>query len=177
MQRSCAFCSANAVQQGGEHLWDNWINKALPKTLYIAHKRYSLDSPIIQYDADSLNEQLPVVCTACNNGWMSALSLKAKDLFARAMLDGEPFTVRARDAAVLAAFTFMKAVVIDHNSPDNYEHFFTRAARERFRSLVLPPRLKEWFAVYRGKARMSTRANLSIVSTSTPSPPLWDGIL
>jgi len=171
VQRKCAFCPAEAVEQGGEHVWDDWINKALPHTHYFARKRYSLESPIIEYNADRLNEKLPVVCRRCNNGWMSKLSLKVKDRFSRTMLDGDPFSLGISDAAILAAFTFMKAVVVDHNSPDDYERFFTTAARERFgTSLILPPLLKLWFAAYRGKARMSTRANLSIVSTGTPSP-------
>lgn len=68
-----------------------------------------------------------------------------KERFGRAMLDGEPFSLGARDAAILAAFTFMKAVVTNHliGNHDGTEPFFTRAARERFRtSLVLAPLLK-----------------------------------
>jgi hypothetical protein len=170
MPRKCAFCPADAVEFGGEHLWDNWLNKALPKTTYRARKQYSLDSPVIQYDTDSLNEKLPVICAACNNGWMSVLSLKVKDRFGQAMLEGEPFSLGLKDASVLAAFTFMKAVVTNHLS-DKYEPFFTRAARERFRtSLILPPLTKMWFAKYRGEARMSTRSNLAIFSRDVPGP-------
>jgi len=167
----CAFCPADAVEIGGEHVWDNWLNKALPNTTYRARKRYSLASPLVQYDTDSLNEQLPVVCTECNNGWMSVLSLKTKDCFGRAMLDGEPFTLGAKDAAILAAFTFMKAAVTNHLTAHEYEPFFTRGAREAFRtSLIIPPLTKMWFAAYQGKARMSTRSNFSIASTDAPGP-------
>jgi hypothetical protein len=170
MPRKCAFCPADAVETGGEHMWDGWINKALPETRYRARKQYSLDSPLIEYDADSLNEKLPVVCAGCNNGWMSALSLKVKDRFGRAMLDDEPFSLGARDAAILAAFTFMKAVVVNYIE-SNYEPFFTRAARERFRhSLTLPPTLKMWFAAFRGEARMSTKSNFGIDSAMEPGP-------
>jgi hypothetical protein len=167
MPTKCAFCPTDAVEKGGEHVWDEWINKALPETRYRARKRYSLDSPLIEYDTDSLNERLPVVCTGCNNGWMSALSLRVKNCFGRAMLDGEPFSLGARDAAILAAFTFLKAVATNHMIDD--EPFFTRAARERFRtSLTLPPMLKMWFAAFQGKYRMSTKSDFGIVSTSEP---------
>src|SRR4029077_2787518 len=125
MSRQCAFCPADAVESGGEHVWDAWLKKALPKARYRALKIYSLDSAPIVCDADSLNEKLPVVCNDCNHGWMSALSLKVKDGFARVMLDGEPFSLGAKDAAVLAAFTFMKAVVTNYVE-SNYEPFFTR---------------------------------------------------
>ena len=151
-------------------MWDAWLNKALPETRYRARKRYSLNSQLIEYETDSLNEKLPVVCTGCNNGWMGALSLKVKDRFSRAMLDDEPFSLGARDAAILAAFTFMKAVVTNYVE-SKYEPFFTRAARERFRiSLTLPPMLKAWFGAFQGEARISTRSNFSVVSTSEPGP-------
>jgi hypothetical protein len=150
MAQMCAFCPADAVERGGEHVWDNWINKALPETWYHARKQYSLDSPLIEYDTKSLNEQLPVVCEACNSGWMSELSRKVKDRFAPAMLDGEPFSLGARDGAILAAFTFLKAVVTNHCTVEQYEPFFTRAARERFRtSLEVPPLTKMWFAAFK----------------------------
>lgn len=45
---------------------------------------------------------------------MSELSLKTKDRVGRSMLDGEPFSLGARDAAILAAFAFMKAAVTNH---------------------------------------------------------------
>src|ERR1700719_4217447 len=99
MKRLCAFCVADAVETGGEHMWDAWLNKALPKTRYRARKQYTLDSPLIEYETDKLDEKLPVVCTACNTGWMSVLTMKVKDGFGRAILDGEPFSLRARDAA------------------------------------------------------------------------------
>lgn len=151
-------------------MWDDWINKDLPKTRYRARKQYSLGSPLMEYDTDRLNEKLPVVCNGCNNGWMSVLSLRVKERFSRAMLDGEPFSLGARDVAVLAAFLFMKAVVTNYIA-DDCEPFFTRAVRERFRaSLTLPPALKAWFAAFQGKSRMSTRSNFMINSTSEPGP-------
>jgi hypothetical protein len=169
MKKMCAFCPSDAVETGGEHIWDNWLNKELPETRYHARKQYTTNSPVIHYDTDSLNEKLPVVCNECNHGWMSVLSLKVKERFGRVMLDGEPFSLGARDAAILAAFTFMKAAVTNQLTVHEYEPFFTRAAREKFRiSLALPPILKAWFAAFQGEARISTRSNFSIVSTSEP---------
>jgi len=162
----CAFCPADAVETGGEHLSDNWINKDLPPLTYQSRKRYTIDSPVIESEADSLDEKLPVVCNKCNNGWMSVLSEKVKDRFRRAMLDAEPFSLGATDAAILAGFTFMKAVVTNHviGHYDIFEPFFTRAVRERFRtSLVLPPLLKCWFFAFQGESFMSTHNNLSII--------------
>ena len=167
--KKCAFCDAEAVEKGGEHIWDDWLNKELPKGRYHATKRLTIDSPVIRYTATSLNEKLPVVCEKCNSGWMSALTNKTKETFSRAMLKGEPFSLGARDAALLAAFTFMKAVVTNHSIDDDV--FFTRAERERLRtSLAVPPLVKMWFAAYQGAARFSTKNNLGIISPNEPGP-------
>jgi hypothetical protein len=166
--KTCAFCDAEAVEKGGEHIWDDWLNKELPKGRYRATKRYTIDSPVIKYAATSLSEKLPVVCVQCNSGRMSALTNKIKQTFSRAMLKGEPFSLGVRDAALLAAFTFMKAVVTNHIDDDP---FFTRAARERLRtSLIVPPFAKMWFAAYQGAARFGVKNNLGIISPKAPGP-------
>jgi hypothetical protein len=174
MKWKCAFCSEDAVETGGEHVWDNWINKALPPDLtYLSRKRLTQDSPLIERDTDRIDEKFPVVCNTCNHGWMSLLTEKVRIAFGRAMLDGEPFFLGARDAAVLSAFVFMKAVVTNHLVAQQgaYEPFFTRAVRERLRvSLALPPSVKCWFAVCEWESYMSTRNNLSILNTVDPGP-------
>jgi hypothetical protein len=165
----CAFCPEDAVERGGEHMWDNWANKALPKTRYRARKRYSLNSPLIEYATSSLNEQVPVVCTECNSGWMSVLTNKVREYFGPAILNGEPFVLGARGAATLAAFTFMKAVVTNHIAHGN-DPFFARAVRHRFgTSLTIPP-FKAWIAAFDGKARFSARSNFAVFSTEVRGP-------
>jgi hypothetical protein len=165
--KKCAFCESEAVEKGGEHIFDDWLNRALPKSRYNARKRLTLESPSIAYAANSLNEKLSVVCEPCNSGWMSAVTQKTKQHFSGAILRAEPFSLRVRDAALLAAFTFMKAVVTNHSMDD--DPFFTRAARERFRaSLVIPPLVKIWLGAYQGAARFSTKNTLGIISATGP---------
>lgn len=169
----CAFCPADAVEKGGEHIWDDWLNKAQPKkSLFRARKRYAIDSPVIEYDTVGFNEQLPVVCEPCNSGWMSILTHRVKQTFSRAILDGEPFMLDLRDAALFAAFSFMKAVITNHALPD--EPFFTRAARERFRaSLAIPPWTQCWLAAYQGESRFSTKNSMSIFGQNNPDSPIF----
>jgi hypothetical protein len=173
MAKMCAFCSADAVEKGGEHIWDDWINKAQPKkSLYRAQKRYAIDSPTIEYATASIGEQLPVVCEQCNSTWMSVITNRIKQTFSGAILDGEPFVLDLRSAALLAAFSFMKAVVTNHALPD--DPFFTRAARERFRvSLTIPPSVQCWFAAYQGEFQFSTKNSLSIFGQNDPNSPIF----
>ncbi len=169
----CAFCPADAVEKGGEHIWDDWLNKTQPKkSRYRARKRYALDAPVIEYNSAKISEQLPVVCEKCNNGWMSALTGKTKQAFSGAMLDAEPFTLELRDAALLAAFTFMKAVVTNHALPG--DPFFTRAARERLRtSSAVPAFVQVWFAAFQSVSRMSAKNGMSIFGVNDSDSPYY----
>lgn len=173
MSKMCAFCSADAVEKGGEHIWDDWINKARPKkSLYRARKRYAIDSPTIEYDTASIGEQLPVVCMQCNSGWMSVLTNSIKQTFSGPILGGEPFTLDPRGAALLASFSFMKAVVTNHALPD--DPFFTRAARGRFRaSLAIPSLVQCWFAAYQGEFQFSAKNSMSIFGQNDPNSPIF----
>jgi hypothetical protein len=95
-----------------------------------------------------------------------------KQSFSQTILDGQPFTLDSRGAALLAAFSFMKAVVTNHALPD--EPFFTRAARERFRvSLVIPPWIQCWLAAYQGESRFSTKNSMSIFGQNNPDSPIF----
>jgi hypothetical protein len=168
--RKCAFCDADCVDHGGEHLWDDWLNEELPKkTHFHATKRLFIDSPPIKFGQVGLKEKVPAVCAKCNGGWMSAITARVKERFSAAILRGDPFSVDARDAALLTAFTFMKAAVKDYGYGKDV--FFTRADRERLRtSLTIPPLTKVWFAAYQGTPRYSFRSVFNIGSTSEPGP-------
>jgi hypothetical protein len=116
-----------------------------------------------------LKEKLKVVCGDCNSGWMSALTEKMKKRFAGAILDGSPFSLDVTDAALLAAFTLMKATVKDYCYSNDV--FFARAARERLRTeLTIPNLVKMWIAAYEGTARYTFQSNINVVTVSTPSP-------
>ena len=174
----CAFCPADAVEKGGEHIWDDWLNKAQPKkSLFRARKRYAIDSPVIEYDTVGFNEQLPVVCEPCNSGWMSILTHRVKQTFSRAILDGEPFMLDLRDAALFAAFSFMKAVITNHALPD--EPFFTRAARERFTGLSRDPALDSVLAcgVPGGIPIQHEEQHVDLRTEQSRQPHFRDGIL
>jgi hypothetical protein len=129
--KKCAFCDSDA--ESGEHLWDNWLNEVLPKkTRFDASKRLSLNAKPIKFVTVGLNEKVPVVCpNRCNSGWMSGLTAKVKVRFCGSIMNADPFSLTPKDAALLAAFTFMKAAVMDYCYGDG--PFFIRQAREQLR--------------------------------------------
>jgi hypothetical protein len=160
----CAFCDSPSVSHGGEHLWDDWINEELPKKIkYDAVRKASRYPRPLEFGQAGLNEKIPSVCLSCNQTWMSSITGKVKAEFRDAIIDGAPFSLDLKGAALLASFTFMKAVVQDYGYNVN-DPFFTRAACERFRqSLTLPPLLKVWFAAYRGREQYAFHGSIYVV--------------
>jgi len=166
--KECAFCPNKA--ETGEHLWDNWINRRIPKTRFNSSKYLALDAKPIKFVSVGLNEKLPVVCNKCNHGWMSALTDRVRLRFSEAILNGETVSITPEDAALLTAFTFMKATVKDYCYSGD-DPFFRRNIRKRLKStLAVPALARVWIAAFYGAARYSFRSNFYRVDVNTPSP-------
>lgn len=170
MPTKCAFCSADAVEHGGEHIWDGWLNRALPTKKFKVRQQRSLVEPFREYDARVLKEKLPVVCENCNNTWMSNVTNQVKQAFAELILDGAALCFLPAGVNLLAAFAFMKSVVADHAVKKD-EPFYTRAVRERLRdSRTVPADVQMWVAAYQGVQRYSGRFSTAILTADHPGP-------
>src|SRR5262249_48356041 len=117
-----------------------------------------------------LNVKVPVVCQSCNSGSMSQITERFKDTFKHAIRDGVEMCILPSGIALIAVFTFMKAVVANHAIIENDEPFFTRAARERFgKSLQVPPiGIRMWIGCFQSEALHNTRCVPTILSGNGP---------
>jgi hypothetical protein len=158
------------VKLSGEHIWDNWLNRALPTKKFRVRQRRSTVEPFREYDAVALKEKLAVVCEDCNHNWMSNVTDRVKRSFSDLIIKGKPMSLKDEDIGLLAAFAFMKAVVADHATPKS-EPFFPRAVRERFRdSLAVPSDIQMWLAAYQGAHRFGGKFNTAFLVPNEPSP-------
>lgn len=170
MAAKCAFCTEEAVKHGGEHIWDDWLNRALPTKGIRVRKRLSEIEPLKEYDARVLKEKLPVVCEKCNNTWMSGVTNRVRHAFSDMIIKGAACFLQHDDINLIAAFAFMKCIVADH-AGNKDEPFFTRAVRESFReSLVVPTGIQMWIAAYQGVHRFSGKCSTGILARTKPGP-------
>ena len=133
-------------------------------------QRFSQLDPFRQYDAVALKEKLSVVCETCNNKWMSDVSNRAKKVLHEMVVAGKRTILFQADLRVVAAFGFMKCVVGDHATRGE-DPFFSRAARERFRtSLTIPSEVQMWIAAFQGACRYSGKFTTSLLAPSEPGP-------
>lgn len=67
----CAFCPRGA--NTGEHIWSDWINRALGATDQSVTWSTSDNPAPKTWRASKMKATLPVLCNECNNGWLSDL--------------------------------------------------------------------------------------------------------
>src|SRR5579864_3754919 len=126
--RKCAFCPNDAVERGGEHVWDDWLNRSLPVRKH--RVRYSdTTGTKREYATTTLDEKLPVVCEACNNRWMSQITHHVKLCFESVVVDGRKLCILPSGCVLLATFLFMKAAVAASHIAQN-DDAFLRAPKE-----------------------------------------------
>jgi len=169
MANKCAFCPQDAVEHGGEHVWDDWLNRSFSVTKH--QIRYSATSgKSREYNTRKLKEKLAVVCHDCNSGWMSQITKRTKIAFEAVIVERRPLCILPSGIALLAAFTFMKAAVGATDIAQNDEAFFTRAQRERFRKSLAVPEfgVRMWIGAFQGKALHGGRFVPATLSTDEP---------
>jgi len=167
--KKCAFCPQDAVERGGEHIFDDWLNRSFPPSKR-SFKWSSSSGETRQYEKRKLDEKIPTVCSDCNNRWMSQLTKRIKMGFESVIVENRSLSLLPSGIALLAAFTFMKAAVAASQLAGDDEPFFTRGDRERLRiSLEAPsPSVRMWIAAFRGRALHSGRFVPAVVSTDDP---------
>ena len=144
--RTCAFCPRTA--ESGEHIWSAWIGELFNSRAY-NFSRFNIGTGgLKEWRRPKLDEKSKVVCSECNNGWMSDIEGRSKAAFSAMMRDGSAVSLLSRGLALLAAFAFKCAVIADH-ADSRGGPFFSAFERYRFReSLQVPRRVRMWIAAF-----------------------------
>jgi len=95
-----------------------------------------------------------LVCTKCNNEWMSDLeNEQAKPVMQCMISQGKRISLSPRDLAAIAAFTFKTAVVFDHMQRER-NPFFSPSVRKKFSCcLEIPRSAQMWLSSFCGRFR------------------------
>jgi hypothetical protein len=143
----CAFCPAPA--DSGEHIWSAWASRLLG-----AKNRYKIvrsfrEKLIRSWKSVGLNEKAPVVCTDCNNGWMSGIETRALPILADAVFDGTPRRYSSEEIKAILIYGCLKHFVSDyHHTYETGRSFHSPAERAHFReALEIPVGTQSWIAV------------------------------
>jgi hypothetical protein len=168
----CIFCPNPRTTKRGEHVWDDWLNRKDGKEIYdpSTTSYYGLGGKLIrQHPSVRMDVTSDVVCTRCNNEWMSDLSGRAKPLLEPIIRDSRPRDFNELDIVTLTAFAFMKSAVLDWQPKQirrkpcisrtaclAFHHSLT--SRSATGEIAFPDGLQVWLAWYRRIHRMEAQA-------------------
>jgi hypothetical protein len=145
--RKCAFCNREA-ELTREHIWSDWIGRSFPKNRRYLMSTHDAKGDVKTWEKSELNEKTRIVCSDCNNGWMSRLENSAKPLLENMILRGSPLSIFPTGSYTVACFAFKNAVITDQMSKDR-ALFYSESERKAFKEdLALPKDFHVWLATY-----------------------------
>ncbi|MGO9084319.1 MAG: hypothetical protein ACLQBK_03765 [Candidatus Sulfotelmatobacter sp.] len=147
--KKCAFCTRRA--DSPEHVFSQWMLDLLPASeRFVCNERIVSRDEYIRYPKRKISITAKVVCTPCNNGWMSDLEGALKSVIGDVLVGnwGLAKVFSAEQLKIIAAFAFKTLVLANHKDLGRKQPFFTRAQRFPFRrELVIPAGVSVFMAV------------------------------
>ncbi len=143
--KKCAFCLRPA--DSPEHVFSQWMLDLLPPNeRYVCNERIVSRDEYVRYERRKIKITAKVVCTPCNNGWMSNLEGRLKPILQDAFFDELPRLFSPTDMSSIAIFAFKTLVLANHKDLKTTP-FFSATERFRFRrELRIPDGVQVWMA-------------------------------
>jgi hypothetical protein len=143
--KECAFCTHPADSR--EHIFSDWMLEMLPpKQRYIFTERVVKRDEYISYPGNKIKIKAKVVCTTCNNGWMSDLEGLCQTAMAHLLFNELPTVLRADALTSIAKFAFKTLVIANHKGLATVP-FFPFSIRRDFRLHgKIPEGIQVWMA-------------------------------
>ncbi len=152
--RTCIFCGPSCGRLTKEDVWPTWLGQYIPKS----GTSYSASSTVIHDDrpadvirktinGDSKSRRVKLVCSNCNNGWMSRLQRRAKPVVLPLAM-GQSTLIGVDAQRTLAAWCAMSVMTSDHFYPDRAA--IPQQHRDALMRLDAPPadQWKIWIGHY-----------------------------
>lgn len=164
--RRCAFCDRTDLSK--EHFGPKWMRPyfALPfDPVRTSWSQIRTEGGRLKSHREKTRPghvvatKFRVVCSACNNGWMSELEERAKPILMR-ILANETFDLTTEDQCLLARWIALKTIVGE--SEDSIAKVTPRDSRCEFRTSDSVP---EIFRIYLGHHSVPARSGYSNYAT------------
>lgn len=118
----CIFCDGGKLTR--EHIWPQWAADLLPNSPHNTSLRGTLnprgrlvgEPRLYRRQGGVKNVTVRVVCSICNNGWMSAIEERAKPTLRNLAL-GDPVEFDARTQKSLVDWIVLKMMIAEHSPP------------------------------------------------------------
>ncbi|MFC4609715.1 hypothetical protein ACFO9E_18120 [Streptomyces maoxianensis] len=111
MAKVCVFCGGTPLTK--EHVLPRWLKVALDPTVdRVRYIRLSRDG-VQHHDAPPLNDQVKVVCSECNSGWMNQLEENVRKVLPD-LIRGKRCTLDTEAQRALASWSLKTMLMFQH---------------------------------------------------------------
>jgi hypothetical protein len=141
----CSFCTRPADSR--EHIFSDWMIELIPRgKSFVCNERILSRDEYIRYPKKRIRIVAKVVCSPCNNGWMSDLEGELKPILKDALFTETPRIFSTKELSTIAAFAFKTLVIANHKDLKRTP-FFPSAERVSFRrNRLIPNGVQVWMA-------------------------------
>jgi len=109
MTRKCVFCGGAPVT--AEHAWPAWLQPHLTTPGTVVSRRWGTAENMTGVETPKPDVKVRRVCITCNNGWMSDLEGKAKDVLLP-MVQGQVQRLGYSDQQLVATWAIKTAMML-----------------------------------------------------------------
>ncbi|WP_145727884.1 hypothetical protein [Nitrospirillum viridazoti] len=172
-----------------EHLWSTWLARTgliplLSEHVELRGTKPRNSNPVIsKFDKQggAQTKRVKVVCTNCNNTWMSRREKDVKP-YLIPLIKGEKADLTEIAQTTIAQWIFMKVLVAEN---DVYRHYapdpiFNQITRDSFRiSGKIPKGVKIGIGIHTGEEKWSLgfqRHAAGLISSPTPPEPSFNNL-
>lgn len=112
-RRLCMFCGQSGVTR--EHVWPSWLHTIFSDcgTTHVVHSERPSGNRI--YHDSLLSTTVKIVCSKCNNGWMSRLEQDSMNILS-GMIQGIKSQLDIRNQKLVSLWCIKTGIILDHIS-------------------------------------------------------------
>ena len=137
VQRSCFFCGPTKKPLTKEHVWPQWVSRLLfgrHGSDHFVHRR-TVGNTVSNWTSHDFDVTTRKVCSDCNGRWLSEFENRIKAIASQLIVGDNAVAVALapESRALLAAWAYKMAMLLEVSNPNTSTEFFTPADRLRFR--------------------------------------------
>ena len=180
--KGCIFCGCTPLSK--EHFWPNWANALLKHpggTHRVEHStkkhksNFVAKQTITKRPGQASSFKLRIVCTRCNNGWMSSIEESTKPILSN-MIAGDTIILSIQAQRKLSEWIILKMLIAEYHLDKT--PISTREELAKFKQTKhIPDNLKIWIASCKDISWQSRFITSSLYLCVSGSPTVNDAPL
>lgn len=113
-KRVCVFCGSGSLTK--EHVFPDWMSKMFPSSMTATHTAENKGKVERTFQTRVFQHTAKIVCSNCNNGWMSKLEASTKPILSKMLFDLNSGATLTKEKQATLSFWAQKTAMILNRS-------------------------------------------------------------